>query len=245
MNRRITIAATNSLGRRIRHRGLDEADRALLELVLADSFDALTEVSDVIRRELPDVTFTPRLKTVGTLVDKLMREEGMALSRMRDIAGVRVVDEMNRLEQDVLVGRLVEALGIERPRVDRRRDPRYGYRAVHVEAAVDGCFVEIQVRTRLQDLWAQIVERLADNWGRQIRYGGSPPDAEREIAPDLTRADVWTIVQDLSTAIDTVESSEAEVVAKGEEEEAILVAATNRRELAETLRRLERVAPRL
>src|SRR2546426_4554058 len=39
--------------------------------------------------------------------------------------------------------------------------------------------VEIQVRTERQNRWAQIVERLADKWGRQIRYGGDPTDFER------------------------------------------------------------------
>jgi hypothetical protein len=39
---------------------------------------------------------------------------------------------------------------------------------------VDGFIVEIQVRTTLQDLWAQAVERLADEVGREIRYGGVP-----------------------------------------------------------------------
>jgi len=40
--------------------------------------------------------------------------------------------------------------------------------------------VEIQIRTGLQDMWAQITEKLADKWGRGIRYGEDPenPDAE-------------------------------------------------------------------
>ena len=34
----------------------------------------------------------------------------MALSRMRDIAGTRVVEEMNRKQQDVLVTEIVDAV---------------------------------------------------------------------------------------------------------------------------------------
>jgi ppGpp synthetase/RelA/SpoT-type nucleotidyltranferase len=39
---------------------------------------------------------------------------------------------------------------------------------------VDGYPIEIQVRTLLQDLWAQTLERLADALGRGIRYGTEP-----------------------------------------------------------------------
>jgi hypothetical protein len=34
--------------------------------------------------------------------------------------------------------------------------------------------VEIQIRTLLQDLWAQVLERLGDHLGRDIRYGSWP-----------------------------------------------------------------------
>ncbi|GGI66943.1 hypothetical protein GCM10010116_62080 [Microbispora rosea subsp. aerata] len=45
-------------------------------------------------------------------------------------------------------------------------------------AFLDGIPVEIQVRTELQDVWAQILERLADQWGRGIRYGDAPENPE-------------------------------------------------------------------
>lgn len=50
----------------------------------------------------------------------------------------------------------------------------YGYRAVHVVPRVRGCRVEIQVRTHLQDQWAQAMEALGDVWGRGVRYGEGP-----------------------------------------------------------------------
>ena len=36
----------------------------------------------------------------------------------------------------------------------------------------------MQIRTELQDLWAQVMEALADRWGNQIKYGGLPNDPE-------------------------------------------------------------------
>lgn len=58
--------------------------------------------------------------------------------------------------------------------VDRRAATSHGYRAVHVVVSLDGVSIEVQVRTLLQHMWADLVERLADRLGRQIRYGGAP-----------------------------------------------------------------------
>lgn len=39
--------------------------------------------------------------------------------------------------------------------------------------------MEIQIRTEIQDGWAQLMEAVAESFGRQIRYGHAPdmPDA--------------------------------------------------------------------
>jgi ppGpp synthetase/RelA/SpoT-type nucleotidyltranferase len=34
--------------------------------------------------------------------------------------------------------------------------------------------VEIQVRTRLQHVWAELSEKLADQLGNEVKYGGGP-----------------------------------------------------------------------
>jgi hypothetical protein len=47
---------------------------------------------------------------------------------------------------------------------------------VHVVVCIDRVSIEIQIRTLVQHLWADLMERLADRLGRQIRYGG-PPNA--------------------------------------------------------------------
>jgi hypothetical protein len=127
-----------------------------------------------------------RLKTTGTLVDKLRRIPGMRLSRIQDVAGARVVAEMNREEQDRLVGGVTARFDDYRVK-DRRAEPSFGYRAVHIIVKRQGRPVEIQVRTHLQDLWAQIVERLADDWGRGIRYGEPPSEPDLLAMGSLTR----------------------------------------------------------
>lgn len=114
---------------------------------------------------------TSRLKTVGTIIDKLVRER-TRLGSMHDIAGVRIVEDVSLGGQDELVERILAQFGGEV--IDRRTHPSHGYRAVHVVVEVEGCLVEIQVRTALQNLWAQIMETMGDRIGRGIRYGEMP-----------------------------------------------------------------------
>ena len=43
-------------------------------------------------------------------------------------------------------------------------------------------------------MWAEVAERLADMWGRQIRYGMPPDDPERPFGDQMTRrgfVDLW------------------------------------------------------
>lgn len=162
---------------------------------------------ETLRGQVAHVRPTSRLKTIQTIVDKLKRERSMSLSRMRDIAGIRIVEEIDRQQQDLLVLDVCDALSpLGRVKViDRRRRPSHGYRAVHVEFERDSRYVEIQIRTRRQDQWAQIVERLGDRWGRQIRYGYLPAEPERSAA-GLARGELWDLLLRLADVIDNHET---------------------------------------
>jgi ppGpp synthetase/RelA/SpoT-type nucleotidyltranferase len=91
------------------------------------------------------------------------------LSQISDIAGCRLVVD-NQRDQD----EAIDDLRVEFPSakvLDRRLRPSHGYRAVHVIAEVAGFPVEVQVRTSLQHVWAQLSERLSDA-NPAIKYGG-------------------------------------------------------------------------
>ncbi len=134
---------------------------------------------------------TTRLKTSGTIIDKLKRQPHLDLNTIRDLAGARVVQRMSLDEQDAVAGRMA-ALWPDTRIIDRRAQPSWGYRAIHLVPRVEGCQVEVQLRTLYQDTWAQVMESLGDLWGRDIRYGGQPdvPDA-----PSGDRPGAWSRAQ--------------------------------------------------
>lgn len=201
----------DKLGRRLRRAGpnnVSDEDLDLLEEVLAAHGQVLAAVHERLAKAL-GLPVTSRTKTTGTLVEKLQRSPNMALSRMQDIAGARLRVEMNRTEQDQLVARIVELFPGADVK-DRRAEPSHGYRAVHVIVEVNQRLVEIQVRTGLQDLWAQVVERLADRWGRGIRYGDLPNDPDAEVVGSYTRRQIIELLMDHSERV-----KELEVLAVG------------------------------
>jgi ppGpp synthetase/RelA/SpoT-type nucleotidyltranferase len=146
-------------------------DPALLEGLQSfrATFDEPLALAQGIVTSTLAVETTSRIKTVNTIVEKLKRA-GTRLSKMQDIGGIRAVLDCGLHEQDDAVARLAGALGNTRI-VDLRKETRHGYRAVHVITTIGRSVLEVQVRTRLQDLWAQGMEKLADRVGRGIRYG--------------------------------------------------------------------------
>jgi len=113
-------------------------------------------------------------KSTTALADKLERQH-VRLSQVQDIAGCRVVVEDIFL-QDIALNALVVFL--DSPIIyDRRAHSSHGYRAVHLVAELDGRKVEVQLRTELQHLWAEISEKIADTINPDIKYGIGNPEA--------------------------------------------------------------------
>ncbi len=211
----ISRSQIDALGKRLTHaRTVTDDDLRLLERVLGSYAGVLSVATKRLRQAVPEpeLAMTSRVKTTPTLVQKLQREKAMSLKSMRDLAGIRLVKGMTRREQDELVS-LVRTLFPADPRdvrtVDRRATPVMGYRAVHVVVSLAGLDIEIQVRTELQDLWANSFELLADRWGRDLRYGGEldEPDAVLWSGEDreTTRGDFLQDVLKVGQTIDRYE----------------------------------------
>lgn len=114
-----------------------------------------------------------RLKRTPSIIRKLNRFPTMSLSRMQDIGGIRIVlptvNDVYRLHNDIIKTKarfdhepLLPADDyIERPKDD-------GYRSLHqvfkykstIAPELNGLFIELQIRTKLQHSWATAVETL-------------------------------------------------------------------------------------
>lgn len=211
MAMRVSKGELNRLGDRLRENpSPSEADFDLLSTALV----SYQETLETVKEDLRNLGFSPsgRVKTTKTMIEKLIRTHGMQLSRVQDLAGARIMVR-DMTEQDISRNKIIEFYqnsGCSIKVVDRRIDPRFGYRAVHLIPNIDGTPVEIQIRTELQDSWAQIVERLADRWGRGIRYGEIPENPEalvRSGSSTYTRRRAVEILPTLSDAIFKVETS--------------------------------------
>jgi len=167
------------LGDRLRKGIVAEEDLQQLDAYRRSFAGAYDEVVAIIR-DATQLEPTGRpAKSTTSIIDKLRRET-IRLSQMQDIAGCRVV-VLNMHVQDQVVERLRSAL----PKaivVDRRKQPSFGYRAVHVVATARSKLVEIQVRTELQHLWAQFSEKLSDVRDPGIKYGGGGAEIQQTLS---------------------------------------------------------------
>lgn len=126
----------------------------------------------------PNITSRP--KTIDTLRQKLQRDHNTPLPSVQDVAGVRFEAEMSLDEQDAVVHAIAARFDVPPEKIKDLRgdgDAHSGYRAVHLWLNLSGLGrVEVQVRTHLQGMWANVYEAFADIAGREIRYGVIPSD---------------------------------------------------------------------
>jgi len=119
-----------------------------------------------------DPIIAQRLKRIPTIAGKLLREQGMKLSRMEDVGGVRAV--LSSQDAAYRVARhLKRNWTITRFR-DYVANPKSdGYRALHLVNRNGGRLIEIQLRTSRQDEWANAVEGATRRFPG-LKFGGGP-----------------------------------------------------------------------
>lgn len=165
----MTKTEIDRLGNRLRRGNVSEEDLRLLDNYRRSFADAYETVVGRIRRILVlEPTGRPAKSTIS--ISEKLRRESIRLTQIQDIAGCRLIVS-DTTEQDRVVEslrRLFDDLTI----VDRRERPSYGYRAVHLIVSCCGRLVEVQVRTSLQHLWAELSEKLSDVMNPSIKYGG-------------------------------------------------------------------------
>jgi GTP pyrophosphokinase len=165
------------LGDRLKKGAFEKSDLILLDSYRRSFGPAYETVVQTIRDTLELEPSGRPAKSTNSLIEKLKRES-IRLTQVQDIAGCRVVVP-DIVQQDIVVGSLLGGAFHEARLVDRREEPSYGYRAVHMVVEIFGKMVEIQVRTTFQHIWAEISEKYADLYGTDIKYGGGTEEIRR------------------------------------------------------------------
>jgi putative GTP pyrophosphokinase len=169
MSKEISKTQIDRLGDRIKRGHITEEDLRLLDRYRRTFTPAYEVVVGAIRERLGlEPTGRPAKSTIS-IIDKLKRES-IRLTQIQDIAGCRII-VADIAEQDSVTQSL-KGLFTQAIIVDRREKPSHGYRAVHIIVTYDGRLIEIQVRTSLQQLWAELSEKYSDVIDPSIKYGG-------------------------------------------------------------------------
>jgi Region found in RelA / SpoT proteins len=115
------------------------------------------------------------------------------------IAGARVVVPDLATQEAVLEATLSEFKANEATiaKDSRTTADDLGYRGLHVVVLLDGRYAEIQIRTALQGIWAQVVEKIDETSGSDLKHGSGPTETLR-------------LLNTLSQDIQRVESGEAD-----------------------------------
>lgn len=138
-----------------------------------------------LRKTLKDYSNEPiaaqRLKRMSTMVDKLKsREQSMQLTTMQDIGGVRAIlgslDDVYRLVDEYKKRKWPHQLYKEKDHIQLPRDAD-GYRSFHLmykykntrQPNYDGLSIELQIRTKLQHIWATGVETVGFFRGEALK----------------------------------------------------------------------------
>lgn len=145
---------------------------------------------------------TQRLKRWTTIVDKLAREPKMQVTQMQDIGGVRAL--LPSLPHVYAVSRrLRKTWTIIRVR-DYIAEPKpSGYRALHLIVRRGGYPIEVQLRTVLQDAWANQVEEDGRQIGVGLKFGAGAAEIHA----------YYTAISDAFALLDRGESLPKELAA--------------------------------
>lgn len=184
----------NRAGRYVRDGSADDEDFAVINEWRAahrqviNTFQA--SIRQRIRNQRLSVVVGQRLKRRSTIFDKLKRQPKMALGRMDDVAGIRLIF------QDVPTLKAFRASfhAAKFQHERRNRDDQYdylsapkgdGYRGIHDVYAYHvkskhagrsaGLFIEIQYRTLVQHAWATANEVVGYVTGNETKFGRGDP----------------------------------------------------------------------
>jgi len=175
MESSISKTKIDHLGDRLRKGNITDDDLRFLDEYRRSFADSYEHIVHTIRQQLAlEPTGRPAKST--TSIREKLRRESIRLTQIQDISGCRlVVSEI--AAQERVVASLAQMFS-ESTVSDRRQKPSNGYRAIHIIVSVNRRAVEIQVRTALQHVWAELSEKLSDLIDPAVKYGGGDPQVK-------------------------------------------------------------------
>lgn len=164
----LSRSQVDKVGEKLKRDDVDATAITLLEEYRSEFQDSYKTVERQLRDRLGhEVTGRPAKSTMA--ISEKLKRQSIRLSQIQDIAGCRVIVP-TVLAQDSL-GNAISVLFDDVATDDKRERPTNGYRALHLIAKIENRPIEIQVRTDLQHVWADVSERLADVHGQGVKYG--------------------------------------------------------------------------
>lgn len=165
----------NKAGQELARKTATDDDNQVFETWRAAHRGVLNTFQAILRTRArgTSITVAQRHKRRATILDKLHRHNGMALARMDDVAGCRLIfDDLGSLydfRASMHKARFRHPLRNAIDKYDYIKTPKTtGYRGVHdvyeydvnskTGKALRGLLVEIQYRTLIQHSWATAVE---------------------------------------------------------------------------------------
>lgn len=160
---------------------LEDLDRAIsdIEAYRAHFASPMRATNMALRRHAGQAgvkaQVTQRLKKVPTIIDKISaRETTLNLTTMHDIGGCRVVvEDLEDLNQllSVILERNQQRIIKHRDYVENPRTS--GYRAHHIILRTSqGLPIEVQIRTRSMQIWAETVEGFSHDLLINLKQDG-------------------------------------------------------------------------
>ena len=133
-----------------------------------DIFDAINELKT--KRPEFDYDVAERLKRLPSILGKLYRFPTMKLNQIQDIGGVRII--CSDIDQLMALLPYLDELFPEYKEKNRLENPApSGYRGIHRVYKKDGVYIELQIRTMLEHVWATSVESIDVLRGTAMKNG--------------------------------------------------------------------------
>ncbi|MBE5877072.1 MAG: hypothetical protein E7290_09345 [Lachnospiraceae bacterium] len=150
----------------------------------------LQVIADNLRRNNPDAIVVQRLKRLDSIIAKIKRNAGMSLYNMQDLGGCRViVDSIEQVYETISRYKDSRIRHILRKENDYIQEPKKsGYRSYHMiyqfhsddnETYNKNMLIEVQVRTKLQHIWATAVEVMGIYTKSQLKASMGDEDILR------------------------------------------------------------------